>query len=487
MPAIEPLLDVDVTSGVDQVLCVDLDGSLLATDFLYESVVAVLRKNPLEFVRVLIWAFQGRAYLKRRLAERAELDVRLMPLNQELLAFLKCQYSAGRRLVLASAADQSLAVALANHLGLFDEVLASDGLVNLKGTAKLRAIEARFGPGGFEYVGNGWEDLPIWESAGTAIAVQPSPRLLRGIRSRRLPCQIFKRPDHTRMDWPRLLRIHQWSKNLLLFIPLVMAHRLADWRLVFASMVAFLAFSLGASSIYLLNDLFDLTSDRMHPRKRFRPMASGRISIRAGFTASLLLFSSSIALAAFRLPFLQILLVYIAVSIAYTFILKQSLILDVLCLAGLYTLRIVAGGAVTGIPISVWLLAFSMFLFLSLAFVKRYTELATHTVSRNETLHGRGYCAIDLDMIRSVGPASGYLAVLVICLYLNDSESIALYRDPGLLLLLGPVIFYWISRVWFLAQRGQMHSDPVVFALKDRQSLVAALACAIIIAAATWL
>jgi 4-hydroxybenzoate polyprenyltransferase len=366
-------------------------------------------------------------------------------------------------------------------------VIASDGTVNLKGPAKLRAIEARFGPRGFEYVGNGWEDLPIWESAGTAIAVEPSARLLRKIRSRRIPCRVFPRPQGTGSDWPRLLRIHQWAKNLLLFVPLVASHRLGEWPLVLATMLAFLAFSLGASSIYLLNDLIDLTSDRLHPRKRFRAMASGRISIRAGMTASAILLTSSLALAAFRLPFLKVLLLYLTASIAYTFILKKSLIIDVLCLAGLYTLRIVAGGAVTGIAISTWLMAFSMFLFLSLAFVKRYTELAAQGASHGDTIHGRSYRTIDLDMVRSVGPASGYIAVLVICLYLNDRESVAMYHQPNLLLLIGPILFYWISRVWFLAQRGEMHSDPVVFALRDRQSLIAGMLCAGIIAAATWL
>jgi 4-hydroxybenzoate polyprenyltransferase len=478
---------VDVTKVVSRVLCVDLDGSLLSTDLLYETFVAFLRKNPLELWKVFVWVSQGKAQLKRRLAELDEVDVRLLPLNEEVLAFLRRQREAGQRLVLATAAEESLARAVADHLGLFDEVIASDSTVNLKGPAKLRAIESRFGPGGFEYVGNGWEDLPIWESAGAAIAVQPSARLLREIQSRRIPCHVFECTEGAHSSWPKLLRIHQWAKNLLLFVPLLMAHRVGEWPLVLASMVAFLAFSFGASSIYILNDLIDLTSDRMHPRKRFRPLASGRISIRSGLAACTLLLGTSIALAAFRLPFLKILLLYLTTSTAYTFILKKKLMIDVLCLAGLYTLRIVAGGAVTGIPISTWLMAFSMFLFLSLAFVKRYTELAAQSTSRGDLIHGRNYRAIDLDMVRSVGPASGYIAVLVICLYLNDRESIAVYRHPNWLLLLCPVILYWISRVWFLAQRGQMHSDPVVFALRDQKSLIAGIVCAAIIAAATWL
>jgi 4-hydroxybenzoate polyprenyltransferase len=478
---------VDVTKVVSRVLCVDLDGSLLSTDLLYETFVAFFRKNPLELWKVIVWVSHGKAQLKRRLAERGEVDVCLLPLNGEVLAFLRQQRAAGQRLVLATAADERLARAVADYLGLFEEVIASDSTVNLKGPAKLRAIESRFGARGFEYVGNGWEDLPIWESAGSAIAVQPSSRLLREIQSRLIPCHVFERTEGAHSSWPKLLRMHQWAKNLLLFVPLLMAHRLGEWPLVLASMVAFVAFSLGASSIYILNDLIDLASDRMHPRKRFRPLASGRISIRAGMAACTLLLATSIALAAFRLPFLRILLLYLITSTAYTFILKKKLMIDVLCLAGLYTLRIVAGGAATDIPISPWLMAFSMFLFLSLAFVKRYTELAGMSASQGDLIHGRNYRAIDLDMVRSVGPASGYIAVLVVCLYLNDRESAIVYRHPNWLLLLCPVILYWISRVWFLAQRDQMNSDPVVFALRDQKSLIAGIVCAAIIAAATWL
>jgi 4-hydroxybenzoate polyprenyltransferase len=465
---------------------VDLDGSLLATDLLFETFATFLQTRPWDSWLVIVWMLEGKAQLKRRLAERVELDIEQLPINDEVLAFLRRQRIEGRRLVLTTAADRYLAQAVSDHLELFDEVIASDGKSNLRGRAKLQAILDRFGPHGFDYVGNGWEDLPIWKSAGEAIAVRPGPRLRRAVQSLPKPSRVFERQDSIVAPWPRLLRVHQWAKNLLIFVPIVMAHRLGEWKLLLESLVAFLAFCFGASAIYILNDLMDLPSDRQHPRKRFRPLAAGAVSIPVGLSACALSLLVSIVLAAFRLPFLAVLLLYLVTSCAYTFIFKKRLIVDVLCLAGLYTLRIMAGGAATGILISSWLMAFSMFLFLSLAFVKRYTELAALVQSRGEQLYGRGYRAIDLDMIRSIGPASGYIAVLIVCLYLNDRESVALYHHPRWLLLLCPVILYWLSRIWFLAQRGQMHSDPVVFALSDRKSQLAGLTCAVIIAAATW-
>ncbi len=283
-----------------------------------------------------------------------------------------------------------------------------------------------------------------------------------------------------------MLRIHQWAKNLLLFVPLIASHRVTEGVLFMALVVAFLAFSLGASAIYVINDLFDLTSDRLHFRKRYRPLASGRIPIPAGMASCALLFGASIALGMLLpLPFLGLLVLYLATSTAYTFVFKRKLMVDVLCLAGLYTLRILAGGAAVGVEISFWLLVFSMFLFLSLAFVKRYSELAALSREHGGYLSGRGYQQVDLEMIRSVGPASGYLAVLVLCLYLHDPASATLYRHPRVLWLLCPTVLYWITRIWFLAQRGQMHSDPVVFALTDARSLATGFLGAAIVVAAT--
>ena len=473
-------------SAVYRVICVDLDGCLIASDLLYESLLCLLRTRPCDVFRIPFWLLQGRAHLKRQLAERAAPEVGTLPYRTEVVAYLRKLKDGHRRLVLATGADERLARAVAEHLGLFEDVIASDGKSNLKGRAKLRVIEARYGGSGFDYVGNGWEDLPIWESAGEAVMVSPEKKLLKTLQSRRPPTHIFERTEGGLVPWLRMLRVHQWAKNVLVFVPLLAAHLLGAWPAILASLIAFVAFSLGASAIYIINDLIDLTSDRVHSRKRSRPLASGRISIPVGLATFPLLFCAAIALGALLpLSFLGVLLVYLATSMTYTFILKRKLLVDVLCLAGLYTLRILAGGAAIGVEITPWLMAFSMFLFLSLAFVKRFAELAEPSRETVGYLPGRGYRQCDLDMIRSVGPMGGYLAALILCLYVNDPSCASLYRNPRLLWLLCPLVLYWSTRIWFLAQRGQMHSDPMLFAVTDWRSIATGLLGAVIIAAAT--
>lgn len=479
-------MDVHAKESTARVVCVDLDGSMLAGDLLWESFLGLARTRPWELLRVPGWLAQGVANLKRRLAERGAVDVASLPYREDVLAYLRQRREQGCRLVLTTAADEQLARRVAEHVGLFDEVIASDGATNLKGPKKLAQIEARLGPERFDYVGNGPEDLPLWEAAGRAIVVHPSASLCRRVRARCRDELVFERPERSLASWLRMLRMHQWAKNILLFVPLVTSHRLGELRLVAACLMAFIAFCCGASSIYILNDLFDLPADRKHARKRFRPLAAGRVSVSTGLATSGMLLLAAIGLALFLpLEFVGMLLLYLGVSSAYTFDLKRRMLVDVVCLAGLYTLRILAGGAAVGISISPWLMAFSMFLFLSLAFVKRYTELAALDADSDGFLRGRDYRAVDLDMIRSVGPVSGYLAVLVVCLYVNDRDAAALYGHPRWLWLLCPVILYWITRVWFFAQRGHMHSDPVVFALRDSRSLMAGVLCAIILIAAS--
>ena len=460
---------------------------MIRSDLLWESFAALMRTRPWQLCRVVPWLLRGRAHLKAQLAGRTSVDVASLPYHGDLLAYLAEQRRLGRRVVLATAAEPSLAHAVAEHLGLFDEVVTGDGTVNLKGSAKRTVLECRYGRSRFDYIGDSRADLPVWEAANAALLVEPGRRLERAVTARARVTYVFARDRRPLRSWTRQLRVHQWAKNLLIFVPLVAAHRLGDGRALAATVMAFLAFCFGASAIYVLNDVIDLPSDRLHVRKRFRPLASGAIAIPSALAMAALLVGLSIAVAA-CLPgaFATLLGVYLLTSLGYSLFLKKKLMIDVICLAGLYTLRILSGGAATGIVISTWLMAFSMFLFLSLAFLKRYTELQA-VKGRVGRLPGRGYCTEDLDMIRSLGPASGYVAVLVVCLYLNDPASVALYRHPRWLLLVCPLLLYWISRVWLLAQRGKMHSDPVVFALKDHRSLVTGGIAAAIIAAATWL
>jgi 4-hydroxybenzoate polyprenyltransferase len=476
-----------IDAEVDEVLCVDLDGSLLATDLLYESFLDLLRTRPWEVLRIPAWIARGKAHIKRQLAERASLNVADLPYNEGVVAFLRDQHAGGRRIVLTTAAEERLARAVAEHFGFFEEVLSSDGTTNLKGRQKLEAIERRYGRGGFDYLGDSPEDLPIWEASARNLIVGPTPRLVDRVQPLGKPMHVFERTRGEPWPYLRMLRVHQWLKNVLLIVPLITAHRLGEWSLLLAIALAFLAISAGASSIYILNDLMDLASDRLHPRKRHRPLASGAIPIPAGMVFAVVLIAAAMALAcALPVQFLLLLLLYLATSLAYTFWLKRTMLLDVICLAGLYTLRVLAGGAATGIKVSPWLMAFSMFLFLSLALVKRFTELSSQIEQGRNTLPGRGYSAIDLDVIRSMGLASGCLSVLVIGLYLQDNTALGLYRHPQRLWFLCPVVLYWIMRVWFLAQRGHMHHDPVVFALRDRNSLVAALICLLILIAGTF-
>jgi 4-hydroxybenzoate polyprenyltransferase/phosphoserine phosphatase len=475
-----------LSNDLGRVLCVDLDGSLLATDLLHESFLALVRARPWEALLVPVWLASGKARLKRELAERTSLDVATLPYNEDVVAFLRREHIMGRRIVLATAADERFARAVADNLGCFDEVLCSDGRTNLKGVAKLEAIEGRYGRGGFDYLGNGPEDLPIWEASARNLLVRPGRRLIARVRSMGKPVDVFEQPEGRLRSCLRMLRVHQWLKNLLLIVPLITAHRLGEWPLLLAALVAFLSFSSGASSIYILNDLMDLPSDRLHPSKRRRPLASGAISIPVGLASGMALLAASIALACVLPPgFLGLLLLYLTTSSLYTLWFKRTLLLDVICLAGLYTLRILAGGAATGIVITPWLMAFSMFLFLSLALVKRFTELLSQGELGQYKLPGRGYGPVDLDMIRSLGLASGCLSVLVIGLYLRDEPIASMYQHPQRLWFLCPVVLYWIMRVWFLAQRGHLHHDPVVFALGDRNSLIAGLICGLILFAGT--
>jgi 4-hydroxybenzoate polyprenyltransferase len=277
----------------------------------------------------------------------------------------------------------------------------------------------------------------------------------------------------------RLIRPHQWAKNVLLLVPMLMAHRIFDLDALFHAGLAFFSFSAAASAGYIFNDLRDVSADRRHPSKRSRPIAAGEVSVStARWMAAGLLFLAVIAGTQLPWGFDALLLLYLLLTVAYSLYIKRKLMADVVCLAGLYALRVLAGGAATSIYVSPWLLAFSMFLFLSLAFIKRYTELldrAAEASPPNVRIVGRGYMPSDIDLIRSMGPSCGHISVLVICLYINNKDLVAAYRRPEVLWLICPILLYWISRLWFLADRSQLPHDPIVFALRDRISFIAGL------------
>jgi len=453
-------------------LCVDLDGTLIKTDMLWESLVRLLRKNPLWLAVLPFWWAQGRAVLKRQIAARVQVDVAALPYNGLFLEFLRDAKRQGRRLILATASDRELANQVAKHVGLFDEVLASDGRTNLRGSTKLEMLTGRYGERGFDYAGNSAVDLAVWRGTREAIVVNGS-RSLTGRAARTTKVGNCFPPKTS--PWVALLkalRPHQWVKNLIVFVPIITSHQMGFWPLL-AGAAAFTALCLCASAGYVLNDLIDLDADRHHPVNRQRPFAAGNLPLPLGLLLVPLLFATS-AFVAWQMTqsLVALLGLYLVVTTLYSSHLKRVPLLDVFVLAGLYTLRLIAGHIVTGIAYSAWLLVFSMFIFLSLALMKRFRELHGLRHENKTDARGRGYAASDLELVATLGLVSGYLAVLVLALYVNSPQVIELYQHPLLLLLVCPLMLYWISRVWFLSHRGQMHADPVLFALKDWLSYV---------------
>lgn len=462
-------------------LVIDLDGTLIRTDLLHESVLKLLRKRPYMLLALPVWLARGKAHLKRRIAEQVDVDVKGLPYDTDVIALIESARAAGRRTVLCTASDAAYANAVAAHLGLFDEVIASDGVTNVSAHRKAERLVQRFGESGFDYAGNAPDDLHVWRHARHAIVVDAPDAVLQEARRSARVERVLPRPRPSLANWLHALRLHQWLKNLLVLLPLAGSFQFGDWLLVQQALLAFVAFGLCASSVYVVNDLMDLESDRMHPRKRLRPFASGQLSPVQGLlaAATLLLLSGAIAWAG-RPAFPAWLGMYFATTLAYTFFLKQRVLIDCIALGGLYTLRIVAGSAAVGLAPSFWLLAFSLFLFLSLAFVKRYSELAMLAKAGRSDAQGRGYLATDLPLVQSMGIASGFTSVLVLALYINGDTVLKLYTHPEMLWLTIPVHLYWVSRMWMQAQRGHMHDDPIVFAVRDRYSL----ACGALFAAA---
>jgi len=462
-------------------LCVDLDGTLIKTDLLWEYLVRWLKKNPFALGLILWWWTRGRACLKQRLATRVTVAADSLPCNEEFLAWLQTEKAAGRRLVLATASDLRMAEPVAARFGCFDEILASDGKTNLRSANKLRVLTEKFGERGFDYAGNSTADFAVWRGARRAIVVNARPSVEQAARDSASVAMVFP-PDSTWLRaFLRSLRPHQWVKNLIIFVPAVAGHKLGEPALIGRGLLAFVVFCLCASGVYLLNDLVDLDCDRRHLSKKNRPLASGDLPLSAGLIGAPLLLGAGLALAVqLSRSFVEITASYVVLTTLYSWGLKRVALLDVFFLAGLYTLRLLAGGVATDIVNSSWLLMFSMAIFLSLALVKRYVELAgTNGNGGTKPLAiRRGYLAQHLQPVAWLGIISGWLAVLVLAVYVGQSAQVVeLYQHPRLLLLACPLLLFWISRVWWLARRGEVHDDPVVFALKDWASyLVGALA-----------
>jgi len=453
-------------------LVVDLDGTLIHSDVLHELLLLLVRENPLLLFSAICWLLKGKVYFKKQLSKNVSLCINLLPYNQELLQYLRCQRALGQRLILCTASDMSVAISIADHLGIFDDVIAtSDTTLNLAGKNKANMLVERYGPKAFDYIGNSHVDLPVWGKARTAVVVNGSSRLIFKVEKMVQIKKIIK-PSSSFKEWVHAIRIRQYIKNLLIFVPMFTSHQTINQDFLESLLLAFASFSLCASSVYIANDLLDLESDRRHPSKRFRPFASGNLPIWQGVLVAIILITASLTMA-FHVNdyFFLWLAIYFFLTCCYSLYLKRLALVDCLILAILYTLRIVAGAYAVNIPLSFWLLAFSIFLFLSLAFLKRFAELRLHQNSAIDKAHGRGYYMGDASLIQQLGVTSGYSATLVLALYLNSENVIRLYQTPEIIWAAIPLILLWVSWMWLKADRGLMQDDPIVFATKDTTSI----------------
>lgn len=457
----------------DVPLVVDLDGTLVNGDTLLEGILSLIRHRPSCILMLPVWTLQGRAALKANIAKRFQLDAATLGYRGELLEYLQSEQARGRRLILATAAHESTAANTSEYLKIFDEVLASNESVNLKGKVKRDKLVERFGLKGFDYIGDSKSDTPIWAAcrighiAGSMNQL-PGTAVAAGAQQG----QVFANRRPGLRTWVRAMRPHQWVKNLLVFAPTLLNHRL-DLGILKTLLLTFFAFSFVSSATYVNNDLFDLAADRQHPRKSKRPLASGELSVSKGIFLSVLLLVLGLSLGAVVGISAEACLVgYLFLTTLYSSFLKGKPIIDVIALASLYTLRLYTGGVVSGSLVSPWLFQFSIFLFISLAFVKRYSEMRRLFHEGQEIAPGRNYRAGDLSIISQAGLTSGLLGGLVLALYVNGGEIQRLYPRPQMLWGLCPLFVYWISRVWLVAHRGNMNEDPIVWAFRDRVSYI---------------
>ncbi|TCD15066.1 UbiA family prenyltransferase [Oricola cellulosilytica] len=476
-------MDARVDKGA-AVLAVDLDGTLIATDLLWECLFTLIRQNPLCLLLLPLWLARGKPRFKHEIFSRVDPAPETLPYRESVVARLRDEHVAGRRIVLATASCRRHAEAIAEHLGFFTSVIGSDAKNNLKSKAKVVALKAAYGDCGFDYMGNSRDDIAVFETARRAIAVAPDRAAAGWARAHN--AEMLEPPEPVSLKTvAKMLRVHQWSKNILIAVPAVLDHKILEPTVILQLAGAFFAFSFLASAFYIVNDLFDLAADRGHPSKSKRPLAAGVVAPAFGVRTALVLIVASLAIGTLLPPaFLLVLAGYTVATFSYSLKIKRWLLIDVLVLASLYTVRVIAGSAATDIPPSPWLLAFSIFFFLSLALVKRFVELDQAGIPEKERLNGRGYRPEDKETISQAGIGSGFAAVVVLALYLESSHVHEIYEFPWVLWLLCPLVLYIILRIWILARRREFCDDPVVFIASDwRSQLMVALGGVLILAA----
>jgi 4-hydroxybenzoate polyprenyltransferase/phosphoserine phosphatase len=480
------------TAAARETIVVDMDRTLLAVDMTLESVLGLAGRKPWKIPAMIGWALAGRAVLKARLAREAIPDVDLAPANPEVIDFLRQKKAEGAFIVLASASNEDVVKAVAANFSFFDATHGSNSENNFKGADKADFLDSTYGQGAYTYLGDSPSDLKVWERGGKAVTVGAPKAVQEEAAKRASAHEHINVASRDRKAYIRqlvkTLRPHQWSKNVLIFVPLLAAQEINAGTIT-AALLAFVAFSLTASSVYVLNDMVDLDADRAHPRKKKRPFASGIVPVKDGFVLGPLLLLAAFAIAVFLLPplFVLVLAGYYALTTSYSFFLKKKIMVDTFTLAGLYTIRIIAGGAATAIPMSPWLIGFSIFFFLALAIAKRLGELVAVIQKDTGRASKRDYSAVDLGMVQSLGAAAGYASVLVLIFYFNSPEASSLYERPEVLWGVSPLILFWISRLLVIANRGHMDDDPIVFAAKDRTSMAVGALCLAIVLVAEFL
>ncbi len=466
-------------------LAVDLDGTLIATDLLWEGLFLLFKCNPLYLLMVPIWLMAGPARLKMEIAARVDIDAGSLPYRPDVVARLREEHAAGRRILLATGTPRKFAEAIAAHLGVFDVVLATDDPGhNLTSHRKRARLIEMFGDGGFDYVGNSRHDLEVFDAARAAIVVAPDRHAARW--QVRHNSELIGGVKPTLRSIVKMLRVHQWLKNSLIAVPMILSHEYLNAAMIVACVLAFVSYSAAASAIYIVNDFFDLPLDRRHATKRQRPFASGQLSIPFGLGSVVVLLVVSAVTAAFLPPLFWLVLAgYLVATTAYSLSIKRMLLIDVFTLAGLYTMRIIAGAVATGTDVSFWLLAFSLFFFLSLALVKRFVELDTSAIGKGSRIAGRGYRPEDIEIVATAGVASAFASALVLALYIDSMSVRELYPHPWMIWPLAPIVLYITLRIWVLARRGEMHDDPIVFIIRDwRSQMVSAMGMLLLVVAA---
>jgi len=467
-------------------LCVDLDGTLIKTDTLFESFLIFIKSKPFYIFFLPLWLLRGRAYLKQKITYSTKLNIELLPYNQPVLDWIQAEKAKGRKIILVTAADQLIAESIAKHLGLFDEVLASNGEINLKGKAKQKVLSERYGSKQYDYAGDCHADLAVWQDAHSAILVNPTKSLRQKAKALTNIGHEFH-SQNSKFLLLKTIRVHQYVKNLLIFLPLLLSPYVLDLHLWLNYILGFLSFCTTASIVYVINDLMDLESDRQHPRKRYRGFACGDISIKQGLGIIFALLIITIGLCFYlRSNFVITLGVYFLITCFYSFYLKKLVLIDTFTLSILYTLRLIAGITLLSHSYSDWLIAFSIFFFLCLAYVKRFTELFKAN-DESKAIHGRGYRLEQINLIKILGISSGYIATLIFTLYIQSEKAAAIYQRIEILYIINLVLLYWISYMWLMAYEGKMHDDPIVYAIKDKTSWVVGIVCLLSLIAAKLL